>query len=150
MMVLVSKQHKVTTKYKDAGKNRLGEDIAIHKCRESRFCCRQVDFQVTCPAGRIAVLTFVWPSSPKWPSKSPFDDVLIWQTRYRDSKHQNTWSLISVASLDQVPTPSVKFKMLWFDELYIFPRQTMCSVSVYQFIPFYILCRLDFNIWYDQ
>jgi len=59
MMVLVSKQHKVTTKYKDAGKNRLGEDIVIHKCRASRFCSRQVDFQVTCPAGRIAVLTFV-------------------------------------------------------------------------------------------
>ena len=64
MMVLVSKQHKVTTKYKDAVKKTqyslicgLGEDIIIHKCRTSRFCCRQVDFQVTCPAGRTAVRT---------------------------------------------------------------------------------------------
>jgi len=34
-----------------------GEDIIIQKCRASRFCWRGVEFQVTCPAGRVAVGT---------------------------------------------------------------------------------------------
>jgi len=37
----------------------LREDIIIQKCRASRFAAAagQVDFQVTCPAGRVAVET---------------------------------------------------------------------------------------------
>jgi len=50
MMVLVSKQQKVTTKYKMQATLhfslicQLGEDISIHKCRASRFCCRTSGF----------------------------------------------------------------------------------------------------------
>ena len=66
MMVLVSKQHKVTTEYKVQAtphfslkvttKNKMqatqnyslicqsGEDIIIQKCRASRFCCRASGF----------------------------------------------------------------------------------------------------------
>jgi len=50
LMVLVSKQHKVTTKYKMQEKQQhfslcqSGEDIIIQKCRASRFCCRASGF----------------------------------------------------------------------------------------------------------
>ena len=56
LMVLVSKQHKVTTKYKMQASLHFslicqsGEDIIMQKCRASRFCC-------TCLAGRVAVET---------------------------------------------------------------------------------------------
>jgi len=62
MMVLVSKQHKVTTKYKMQATWHFslicqsGEDI-IQKCRASRFYCRASGVQVTCIAGRVAVET---------------------------------------------------------------------------------------------
>ena len=50
MMVLVSKQHEVTTKYKMQATPQfslicqLGEDIIIQKCRANRFCCRLSEF----------------------------------------------------------------------------------------------------------
>jgi len=50
MMVLVSKQHKVTTKYKMQATPHFsilclsGKDIFIQKCRASRFCCRASGF----------------------------------------------------------------------------------------------------------
>ena len=48
-MVLVSKQHKVTTKYKMQAKNAflpylsVGRNI-VQKCSASRFCCRASGF----------------------------------------------------------------------------------------------------------
>jgi len=59
MMVLVSKQHKVTTKYKMQATPHFsficqsGEDIIIQKCRESRFFCRARGFSSHCLAGRV-------------------------------------------------------------------------------------------------
>ena len=50
MMVLVSKRHKLTTKYKMQATPHfslichLGEDIMIQKCRASRFCYRASGF----------------------------------------------------------------------------------------------------------
>jgi len=37
----------------------LGEDIIIQKCRASKFCCRAMGFQVTSPAGQVAVETIL-------------------------------------------------------------------------------------------
>ena len=54
-----------------------------------------------------SVISLCWPSSkmstlafspPKWPSTSLFDDILIWQTRDRDSKHQHRNSLNNIHS----------------------------------------------------
>jgi len=55
MKVLVSKQHKVTTKYKMQATPhfslicQLGEDIIIQKCRASRFSCRASGFSSHLP-----------------------------------------------------------------------------------------------------
>jgi len=65
MMVLVSKQHEVTTKYKLHATPHFslicqsGEDIIIQKCRASRFCCRASGFSSHCLAGRVAVETII-------------------------------------------------------------------------------------------
>ena len=62
MMVLVSKQHKVTTKYKMQTEPhfslicQLGE-TSYKNAVQVGFAAGQVDFQVTCPAGRVAVET---------------------------------------------------------------------------------------------
>ena len=61
MMVLVSKQHEVTTKYKMQATPHFflicqsGEDIIIQKCRENRFCWRASGFSSHCLAGRVVV-----------------------------------------------------------------------------------------------
>jgi len=55
MMVLVSKQHKVTTKYKMQATQHFSilclseEDIITQKCRASRFCCRESGFSSYLP-----------------------------------------------------------------------------------------------------
>ena len=64
MMVLVSKQHEVTTKYKMQAKSAcfpylsVGEKtLSNKKAGQVGFAAGQVDFQVTYPAGRVAVET---------------------------------------------------------------------------------------------
>ena len=63
MMVLVSKQHKVTTKYKMQATPhfslicQLGETLSYKNAGQVGFAAGQVDFQVTSLAGRIAVET---------------------------------------------------------------------------------------------
>ena len=63
MMVLVLKQHKVTTKYKMQETLhfslfcQFGEDIVIQNAGQVGFATGQVDFQVPCPAWRVAVGT---------------------------------------------------------------------------------------------
>ena len=63
MMILVSEQHIVTTKYTMQATPyfsilcQSGEEIIMQKCRKVGFAAGQVDFQITCPAGRVAVQT---------------------------------------------------------------------------------------------
>jgi len=63
MMVLVSKQYEVTTKYNMHATPhvslicQLGEDIISKNAGQVGCAAEQEDFQVTCPAGRVAVET---------------------------------------------------------------------------------------------
>ena len=57
MMVLVSKQHEVTTKYKMQAKSAFFPYLSVGENTLSYKNAGQVDFQVTCPAGRVAVET---------------------------------------------------------------------------------------------
>jgi len=66
MMVLVSKQHKVTTKYKMQATLHFslicqsGEDIIIQKCRASRFCCRASGFSSHLPCRTSSCGNYFW------------------------------------------------------------------------------------------
>jgi len=63
MMVLVSKQHEVTTKYKMQALPHFSliclsrETLSYKNAGPVGFAAGQVDFQVTCPAGQVAMET---------------------------------------------------------------------------------------------
>ena len=64
MIVLVSKQQKVTTKYKTQTKTAFLPYLSVGRrhyhtknAGQVAFAAGQVDFQATCPAGQVAVRT---------------------------------------------------------------------------------------------
>ena len=63
MMVLVSKQYKVTTKCRQKRFSPLcvsrEKTLSYKNAGQVDFAAGQVDFQVTCPAGRVAVETII-------------------------------------------------------------------------------------------